>query len=115
MTWKYRTQWTPKDCVGFLERKNIYDTLRYDFYPSGNAHCILFKGFTKLASMYQPDIDVSIDILFIPFVYTLRFQETDGGTIVFLQPPSRQENIRISEEMIDAFFLKKLDAVRIAR
>ena len=115
LTWKYRTQWTPKDCVGFLERKNIYDTLRYDFYPSGNAHCILFKGFTKLASMYQPDIDVSIDILFIPFVYTLRFQETDGGTIVFLQSPSRQENTCVSEEMIDAFFLKELDAVRIAR
>ena len=70
MTRKYRTQWTARDGIGFLERKNIYDTLRYDFYSSGNAHCILFKGLAKLAGAYKPDIDVSIDILFIPFVYT---------------------------------------------
>lgn len=73
------------------------------------------KGLPNWRACTNRDIDVSIDILFIPFVYTLRFQETDGGTIVFLQSPSRQENTCVSEEMIDAFFLKKLDAVRIAR
>ena len=111
---KYKTKWSAKNCIGFLQRKNIYDALLYEFYMVNGRYCIQFKGLLKQFGGYMPDRDLYMDILAWHTVYILNFEENSDGTIVsVLVNAGEKENPHITHMnryMMDKFFLKKLDA-----
>ncbi len=110
---KYRTNWSTKDCIGFLKRKNIYDVVHYDFYTIHNSYYITFKAPTQILGSYTPDVDLSIDILHINYVYMLIFEENNNETIISVRALDRDIDPHISEQQMDKFFLKKLDAITL--
>lgn len=75
---KYKTKWSAKNCIGFLQRKNIYDVLLYEFYMVNGGYCIQFKGLLKQFGGYMPDRDLYMDILAWHTVYILNFEEKFG-------------------------------------
>ena len=115
MVRKYKTNWSVMDCIGFLQRKNVYDVQHYDFYTAHNNYYIRFKGVAKILGSYVPDIDDSMDITYINFEYIVTFEEIDNETIISVRAQSRDYDPHISEQDMDEFFFKKLDAILFVR
>lgn len=113
---KYRTEWSIENCIGFLQRKNIYDVFLYEFYMVNGEWCIQFKWVTKRFGGYMPDIDLYMDVLAWHTVYILNFEENDGSTIMSVQVnKNEKENPYMNKYEMDKFFTKKLDATPIER
>ena len=101
----YTTHYALEDCIGLLDRKNVYDTFEYKFYWD-NAYFILFD---------EPLIPRTLDLRFCKgSVFELEFEQQENRTrfVVRFHHVEGQANgiPYISQSHLDQFFRIKLDA-----
>ena len=101
----YRTPWTWEECLGFLRRRNAYDTMDYAFSEKdGTSFTIDFHCDKTAWANQRPDM------LRRPANYLLRPEASPGSAafaLEYVETPLRQP-LQIVD--MDEFFLRKLDA-----
>ena len=105
----YHSPWSIDDCMAFLGRRNIYDSMRYSFKTNIGESYIHFYALERILNPY------------LNSKYRIVFEQKENGTSILIEHVETRMDCnlipghQLSYNMLDEFFQHKIDAVPTGR